>query len=52
MCITLAQQNTEVSAGAQYDWTTGVADNGNEWRKFRSVPRSHPLRSLVSYIVY
>ena len=22
-------------------------DNGNEWRKFRAVPRLHPLRSLV-----
>ena len=28
---------------AQYDWTTGAPDNGNEWRKFRVVPRSHPL---------
>ena len=36
---------------AQYDWTTGVPDNGNEWRKFRAVPRSYPLRSLVVYIV-
>ena len=32
---------------AQYDWTTGVPDNGNEWRKFRAIPRLHPLRSLV-----
>ena len=31
----------------QYDWTTGVPDNGNEWRKFRAVPRLYPLRSLV-----
>ena len=36
---------------AQYDWTTGVPDNGNEWRKFRVVPRLHPLRSLVLYFV-
>ena len=36
---------------AQYDWTTGVLDNGNEWRKFRAVPRLYPLRSLVFYIV-
>ena len=36
---------------AQYDWTTGVPDNGNDWRKFRAVPRSHPLRSLVLYFV-
>ena len=27
---------------AQYDWTTGVLDNGNEWRKFRVVPRLYP----------
>ena len=32
---------------AQYDWTTGVPDNGNEWRKFRAVPRLYPLSSLV-----
>ena len=32
---------------AQYHWTTGVLDNGNEWRKFRVVPRLYPLRSLV-----
>ena len=29
-----------------------VPDNGNEWRKFRVVPRSHPLRPLVFYLVY
>ena len=28
-------------------WTTGAPDNGNDWRKFRVVPRSHPLRPLV-----
>ena len=32
---------------AQYDWTTRVPDNGNEWRKFRAVPRLYPLHSLV-----
>ena len=32
---------------AQYDWTTGVPDNGNEWRKFRAVPCLYPLRALV-----
>ena len=36
---------------AQYDWTTGVPDNGNYWRKFR-VPPLHPLRSLVLYMFY
>ena len=29
---------------AQYDWTTGVPDNGNEWRKFGVVPR---LRACI-----
>ena len=29
----------------------GVPDNGNEWRKFCVVPRSHPLRPLVWYFV-
>ena len=29
---------------AQYDWTAGAPDNGNDWRKFRVVPRPHPLR--------
>ena len=32
---------------AQYDWTTGLPDNGNEWRKFCVAPCSHPLRPLV-----
>ena len=34
------------SFGGRHDWTTGVPDNGNDWRKFRAVPRSYPLRSL------
>ena len=28
---------------AQCDWTTAAPDNGNEWRKFRVVPRLHPF---------
>ena len=40
-----------ISANAQCDWTTGVPDNGNEWRKFSAVPRLYPLRSLVFHIV-
>ena len=32
--------------GQGYDWTIGVPDNGNEWRKFRAVPRSYALRPL------
>ena len=27
---------------------TGVPDSGNRWRKFRVVPRFHPLRPLFS----
>ena len=37
--------------GDRYDWTTRVPDNGNEWRKFRVVPRSHPMCPLVLYFV-
>ena len=36
----------------RYDWATGVSDNGNEWRNFRVVPRSHPLRPLVLNLVF
>ena len=42
---------SDPSFHAQNDWTTGVLDNGNEWRKFRAVPRSYSLRSLVLYFV-
>ena len=34
---------------ARDDWTTRVPDNGNEWRKLRTVPRLYPWRSLVLY---
>ena len=34
---------------AQSDWMTGVPDNGNDWRKFRALPRSYPLCSLTSF---
>ena len=44
-CNNFGQDGIRVHA--QYDWTTGVPDNGNEWRKFRAVPRPYPLRSLV-----
>ena len=37
---------TDPKIHAQYDWTTGVPDNGNEWRKFRAAPRLYPLRPL------
>ena len=30
------------------DWTTGVPDNGNQWRKFCVVPRLRPLCPLVA----
>ena len=32
---------------AQYDWTTGVPDNGNAWRKYRVVPRAYPSHPLI-----
>ena len=28
-----------------------MLDNGNDWRKFRVVPRSHSLRPLILYLV-
>ena len=37
--------------GDRYDWTTGVPDNGNDWRKFCALPPSYPLRSLVLHFV-
>ena len=39
--------NLPFGVHAQYDWPTGVPDDGNEWRKFRVVPRSHPLCPLL-----
>ena len=36
---------------AEYDWTTGVPDNGTERRKFRAVPYLYPLRPLILYFV-
>ena len=32
---------------ARYDWTTGVPDNGNVWRKCRVVPRACPSYPLI-----
>ena len=31
--------------GDRYDWTTGAPDNGNDWRKFRALPRLDPIAS-------
>ena len=36
--------------GDRYDWTTGVPENGNDWRKFRAVPRLYRFRPLVSEV--
>ena len=33
--------------GDRYDWTTGGPYNGNEWKKYRVVPRAYPLRPLI-----
>ena len=43
-CGEVSVTNFKPDFHAQYDWTTGVPDDGNEWRKFRAVPRSYPLR--------
>ena len=48
---TLSMMLAAPRIGDRSDWTTGVLDNGNDWRKFRAVPRSYPLRSLVLYFV-
>ena len=32
---------------ARYDWTTGVPDDGNVWRKYRVVPRAYPSHPLI-----
>ena len=37
--------------GGRYDWTTGGLHDGNEWRKYRVVPRAHASRPL-KLIVY
>ena len=41
---TLKQKTT---IHARYDWTTGVPDNGNAWRKCRVVPRAYPSHPLI-----
>ena len=35
------------SFGDRYDWTTGAPHDGNEWKKYRVVPRAHPSRTLL-----
>ena len=30
-----------------HDWTTGGSYDGNDWRKYCAVPRTHPLRPCV-----
>ena len=34
--------------GSRYDWTTVGPYDGNEWKKYRVVPRAHPSRTLLS----
>ena len=46
---TLRDSNRRLGLSDQYDWTTGVLDNGYEWRKFRVVPCLHPLRPPLSF---
>ena len=40
------KNNTKI--GDRYDWTTGAPHDGNEWQKYRVVPRAHPLRTLLN----
>ena len=58
-CVRLTQRmhpllglHKGIQLHTQYDWTTGVLDIENEWRKFRVVPRSHPLRPPVLCFVF
>ena len=37
----------ELLFGDRYDWTTGAPHDGNEWKKYRVVPRAHPSRTLL-----
>ena len=39
------QRKTKVRG--RYDWTTGAPHDGNEWKKYRVVPRAHPSRTLL-----
>ena len=42
--------NFETIVHARYDWTTGVPDDGNVWRKYRVVPRAYPSHPLFVLI--
>ena len=37
--------------GDDFDWTTGIPCDGNEWRKHRVAPRGHPLRPCVLLVL-
>ena len=39
------------SLHAWHDWTTRMPHNGHAWRKFCTVPRLHPLRTRITYLV-
>ena len=38
-------------AGDQYDWTTWGPHDGNERWKYRVVPRAHPMRPYVFWLI-
>ena len=40
-------KNPPTFLGDRYDWTTGAPHDGNEWKKYRVIPRAHPSRTLV-----
>ena len=47
MKLTRKVCNSETIIHARYDWTTGVPDYGNVWRKHRAVPRVYPSQPLI-----
>ena len=42
----------EPKVHARYDWTTGVPDDGNVWRKYRVVPRAYPSHPLIFVLTF
>ena len=49
MCESRTRKFTKLNPfGDRYDRTSGGLYDGNEWRKYRVVPRTHPLRSCIS----
>ena len=43
--VGLVQVSKQPKFGDRCDWTTGAPNDGNEWKKYRVVPRAHPSRA-------